>query len=86
MNVIDHGMNIQQAVDGPRFHDQWLPDYIRIERQGFPPDVVAALEKMGHQVKAEANMGDVEAVMIDPRTGMLYGASDPRGGGKAVGY
>ncbi|MDE3155842.1 MAG: gamma-glutamyltransferase [Acidobacteriota bacterium] len=86
MNVVDHGMNIQQAVDAPRFHDQWLPDYIRIERQGFPPDVVAALEKMGHQVKAEANMGDVEAVMIDPRTGMLYGASDPRGGGKAVGY
>ncbi|HVB37232.1 MAG TPA: gamma-glutamyltransferase [Vicinamibacterales bacterium] len=86
MNVIDHGMNIQQAVDAPRFHDQWLPDYIRIERRGFPPALVSALEGMGYQVKEEGDMGDVEAVMIDPRTGTLYGAADPRAGGKAVGY
>lgn len=86
VNVIDHGMNLQQAVDAPRFHHQWLPDDIRIERKGFPPSLVQALEKMGYQVKAESDMGDVEAIEIDPKTGMRDGAADPRAGGKAVGY
>jgi gamma-glutamyltranspeptidase/glutathione hydrolase len=86
VNVIDHGMNLQQAVDAPRFHHQWLPDDIRIERHGFPPALVQALEKMGYQVKAQADMGDVEAIMIDPATGTRYGAADPRAGGRAVGY
>jgi gamma-glutamyltranspeptidase/glutathione hydrolase len=79
-------MNLQQAVDAPRFHHQWLPDDIRIERKGFPPSLVQALEKMGYQVKAESDMGDVEAIEIDPKTGMRDGAADPRAGGKAVGY
>jgi gamma-glutamyltranspeptidase/glutathione hydrolase len=86
VNVIDHGMNLQQAVDAPRFHHQWLPDDIRIERKGFPPALVQALGKMGYQVKAEGDMGDVEAIMIDPATGARYGAADPRAGGRAVGY
>jgi gamma-glutamyltranspeptidase/glutathione hydrolase len=86
VNVIDHGMNLQQAVDAPRFHHQWLPDDIRIERKGFPPSLVQALEKMGYQVKAESDMGDVEAIEIDPKTGMRDGAADPRAGGKAVGF
>jgi gamma-glutamyltranspeptidase/glutathione hydrolase len=86
VNVIDHGMNVQEAVDAPRFHHQWLPDYIRIEHQGFPKDVVSALEAMGHQVKAQDNMGDVHAIWIDPATNVRYGASDPRADGRTIGY
>ena len=86
MNVIDHRMNIQQAVDAPRFHDQWLPDVLRIEPTGFSPALVHSLEAMGYHVKVEPNMGDAEAIMIDPKTGTRYGASDRRASGLAVGY
>jgi gamma-glutamyltranspeptidase/glutathione hydrolase len=86
VNVLDFGMNVQEAVDAPRFHHQWQPDYIRIERQGFPVDVVSALEAMGHKVQAQENMGDVQAIWIDPRTNVRYGASDPRMDGRTVGY
>lgn len=86
MNVIDHGMDVQEAVDAPRFHHQWLPDQIRIERQGFPLDVVRNLEAMGHTVSRQADMGDVHAILIDPKTGLRLGASDPRLDGRTLGY
>jgi gamma-glutamyltranspeptidase/glutathione hydrolase len=86
VNVLDFGMNVQEAVDAPRFHHQWLPDTIRIERQGFPADVVSALEAMGHKVQVQENMGDVHAIWIDPRTNVRYGASDPRMDGRTLGY
>jgi gamma-glutamyltranspeptidase/glutathione hydrolase len=86
MNVIDHQMDVQEAVDAARFHHQWLPDEIRIERRGFPVDVVRALEAMGHKVKAGYDMGDVHAIMIDPKTLVRLGASDPRMNGRTVGY
>lgn len=86
MNVIDHGMDVQEAVDAPRFHHQWLPDHIRIERRGFPADVIRALEARGHTVVPLADMGDVHAIMIDPKTGTRLGASDPRMDGITLGY
>jgi gamma-glutamyltranspeptidase / glutathione hydrolase len=86
MNVIDHQMDVQEAVDAARFHHQWLPDEIRIERRGFPVDVVRALEAMGHKVKPGGAMGDVHAILIDPKTGVRLGASDPRMDGRTVGY
>ena len=86
MNVIDHAMDVQEAVDAPRFHHQWLPDEIRIERQGFPLDVRRALEAMGHTVAEREDMGDVHAIWIDPATGVRYGASDPRLDGRTIGY
>lgn len=86
LNVIDYGMNVQEAVDAPRFHHQWYPDEIRIERQGFPADVVQALEARGHKVTTQGDMGDVHAILIDPKTGLRYGASDPRMDGRTVGY
>lgn len=86
LNVVDFGMNVQEAVDAPRFHHQWLPDVIRLERQGFPADVVNALEAMGHATEAGADMGDVHAIMIDPATGLRLGASDPRLDGRTLGY
>jgi gamma-glutamyltranspeptidase/glutathione hydrolase len=86
MNVIDHQMDVQEAVDAARFHHQWLPDEIRIERRGFPVDVVRALEAMGHKVKPGGDMGDVHAILIDPKTFVRLGASDPRMNGRTVGY
>ncbi len=87
VNVIDFGMNLQQAIDAPRFHHQWMPDRIQFEPLGINRDTRAALEKKGH-VFAEkpGHMGDAEGVMIDPKTGMRLGASDPRSGGVSVGY
>jgi gamma-glutamyltranspeptidase / glutathione hydrolase len=86
MNVIDHQMDVQEAVDAARFHHQWLPDEIRIERRGFPTDVIRALEAMGHKVKPGGDMGDVHAILIDPKTGVRLGASDPRMDGRTIGY
>lgn len=87
VNVIDFGMNIQQAIDAPRFHHQWMPDRIQFEPMGINRDTRAALERKGH-IFAEkpGNMGDAEGVMIDAKTGMRLGASDPRSGGVPVGY
>jgi gamma-glutamyltranspeptidase/glutathione hydrolase len=85
LNVVDFKMTVQEAVDAPRFHHQWLPDAIRIERQGFPADVVTALEAMGHTITTGPNMGDVHAIAIDD-SGLRLGASDPRLDGRTAGY
>ncbi|MDR3560421.1 MAG: gamma-glutamyltransferase [Negativicutes bacterium] len=78
LNVVDHGMNIREAVDAPRVHMQWLPDEIRIERNGLSQDVIDKLTAMGYTVVVKAPMGDVNAIIIDPATGVMYGAGDPR--------
>ncbi|REC96627.1 gamma-glutamyltransferase [Kushneria indalinina] len=74
-NVIDHGMNIQSAVSAPRFHDQWLPDEIRIE-DGFSPDTVRLLESMGHNVTQQSAMGASQSILINDDG--FQGGADPR--------
>lgn len=93
MGVVDYGLNIQEAVNAPRFHHQWLPDFIRVET-GFSPDTIHLLETMGHKI--EVGIGDSgrwsgywsdgECIAIDAKTGERLGASDFRNNGKAVGY
>jgi gamma-glutamyltranspeptidase/glutathione hydrolase len=93
MGVIDYGMTIQEAVNAPRFHNQWLPDVLNVERW-FSPDTVLALQKMGYHVQFGLHDGenvspywsDAECIAIDPKTGERLGASDGRNNGKAVGY
>src|SRR5258708_22614260 len=77
LNVVDFGMNPQEAVDAPRFHHQWLPDSIALER-GFSPDAVALLRSRGHEVKQDP--GPVSAVveLIVKDGGWLQGAADAR--------
>jgi gamma-glutamyltranspeptidase/glutathione hydrolase len=77
MNVIDHKMNIQSAVNAPRIHHQWLPDEIRIE-QGISLDTIRLLENMGHQVVQKKSMGSIQSILIDRENGKVYGAADPR--------
>lgn len=86
LNVIDFGMNLQQAVDAPRIHHQWLPDRLYIEGQGFSPGTIDRLRAMGHDVLALGSWGDVQAVMIDPATGDRLGAGDGRYSARPLGY
>lgn len=86
MGVIDFGLDIQQAVNAPRFHHQWEPDQIFIESVGISPDTIKLLETRGHKVKAQGYWSDGECIAVDPRSGDLLGAADGRNGGKAVGY
>jgi gamma-glutamyltranspeptidase/glutathione hydrolase len=86
MGVIDYGMHIQEAVNAPRFHHQWLPDEIRMEHTGFSADTVHLLEQRGHKIVFSEAWSDGECIMVDPKTGERLGASDARNEGKAVGY
>lgn len=86
MGVIDYGLDIQQAVNAPRFHHQWQPDEIDIEKTGISPDTIKLLQARGHTIKMETYWSDGECIAVDPKTGELLGAPDGRNGGKAVGY
>lgn len=76
VNSIDFGMNVSEATNAPRFHHQWLPDQLRVEK-GFSPDTLRLLEAKGQHVKVLPAMGSTQSIMIGP-DGMRYGASDPR--------
>ena len=86
VNVVDFGFTIQEAIDAPRFHHQWLPDELRMENHGFSEDVTKALEARGHRLAFRGFMGDAQGIMLEPKTGMRLGASDPRGDGLTIGY
>jgi gamma-glutamyltranspeptidase / glutathione hydrolase len=86
IGVQDYGLDIQQAVNAPRFHEQWLPDRIMLERNRFSPDTIALLKERGNDVTF-GGIGDDECIQIDLNTGLRLGASDARNEiGKAVGY
>jgi gamma-glutamyltranspeptidase / glutathione hydrolase len=76
-NVIDFGMNIQQAVNAPRLHHQWLPDRISIEQDGVTPETAEKLKQMGHTVSLGGRQGTAHSIMVDAR-GRKLGAPDPR--------
>ncbi|MGH7823189.1 MAG: gamma-glutamyltransferase, partial [Candidatus Binatia bacterium] len=78
-NVIDHGMSLQEAVDAPRIHHQWLPDTVYLEPGALSPEVRAALEARGHSfTDSERTWGAAECILVDPKTGALHGANDRR--------
>jgi gamma-glutamyltranspeptidase/glutathione hydrolase len=86
-NVIDYGMNIQQAIDFPRIHHQWLPDELVFEPYGLSGDTQKALLALGHKLARPHYLGDAEGIMIEEKTGVRLGATDPRrSDGLAVGY
>ena len=86
-NVVDYGMNIQQAIDAPRIHHQWLPDELVFEPYGLSGDTQAALIARGHKLAKPRYLGDAEGIMIEEKTGVRLGAVDPRrSDGLAVGY
>ncbi|MCU7371702.1 gamma-glutamyltransferase [Paucibacter sp. O1-1] len=95
LNVIDYGMTVQEAVDAPRFHQQWLPDLTNVETFALSPDTRALLEAKGHKLGAPQPANHMAAILIGaPSLGgkpvgkhRFYGANDPRrNGGLALGY
>jgi gamma-glutamyltranspeptidase/glutathione hydrolase len=95
LNVIDYGMDIQEAVDAPRFHQQWLPETTNLEPFALSPDTQKILEGMGHKFVGAQPANHVAAILVGaPSLGgkprgsyKYYGANDPRRGtGLALGY
>jgi gamma-glutamyltranspeptidase/glutathione hydrolase len=95
LNVIDYGMNVQEAVDAPRFHQQWLPDLTYVENFAISPDTRKLLEAAGHKLGARQPANHVAAILVGaPSLGgkavgknRFYGANDPRrNSGLALGY
>jgi gamma-glutamyltranspeptidase/glutathione hydrolase len=86
INVIDHDMNIQQAIDAPRIHQQWLPDELNYEPYGISPDTMKILSSFGHKfADRPGNIASATGIMID-KEGVRLGAIDSRSDGVAVGY
>jgi gamma-glutamyltranspeptidase/glutathione hydrolase len=95
-NIIDYDMNLQQAIDAPRIHNQWLPDEIAYEPYALSEDTLRILRLRGHTLRirpdagwtnGDGYMGDAAGVMIDAKTRVRLGATDPRrSDGLALGY
>ncbi len=86
LSVADQGLNIQQAVDAPRFHQQYLPDAVMLE-PGFAPATIDGLRSMGYTLRIGRHWGDGECIEVDPKTGELEGGQDHRHHyGEAAGY
>lgn len=85
INVIDHDMNIQQAIDAPRIHHQWFPDEILSEPLGMSADTQKVLEKLGHKFSRPGHIASMTGIMIDEK-GVRLGAIDSRSDGEAIGY
>ena len=95
MIPVDDGMDVQEAVDAPRFHQQWLPETTQLERRALSPDTQRLLEAMGHRFAESAPANHIAAILVGaPALGAapvgrnrLYGANDPRRRtGLAAGY
>jgi gamma-glutamyltranspeptidase / glutathione hydrolase len=85
LNWMRLGMDAQTAINAPRFHHQWLPDVVLMEKL-FSPEMEAQLKARGYTVKRRGHIGLVNAIGIDAKTGERCGAADPRDNGSAVGY
>jgi gamma-glutamyltranspeptidase/glutathione hydrolase len=87
LNVVDYGMNVKQAIDAPRIHMQWYPDLVFAEPRAFAPNVQRELEAMGYRIRGVRQMGDIAAIVVNPKTGELESVNDPRyPAGSAAGY
>ncbi len=80
-SMVDHGMNAAEAMEAPRFHNQWLPDVLLVER-GLSPDTIRLLREKGQNVVVGGTMGSVATIQI--RDGLMMGASDTRQRGTAA--
>jgi gamma-glutamyltranspeptidase/glutathione hydrolase len=85
LNWMRLGLDAQAAINAPRFHHQWMPDVILMEKD-FPASMESALNAEGYQTRRRGHIGLVNAIGIDHKTGERLGAADPRDNGAAVGY
>ena len=85
LNVIDHGMGMQEAVNAKRVHHQWYPDEIRVETDALSNSTQAQLEALGHRLRMTDKIGRMDCILVLP-DGRLEGGADPRGDNTALGY
>jgi len=85
LNVIDYKMTMQEAVDSKKFHHQWLPDLIVIEKKTINNDIKDALIQMGHKFNERTSIGRMDCILVN-EAGKLEGAADKRGDNIAIGY
>ncbi|WP_230981274.1 gamma-glutamyltransferase [Echinicola salinicaeni] len=85
LNVVDHGMDMREAVSSARVHHQWKPNFIFPEKGGLEETTKSALEEMGHTIKERGSIGRVDAILVNEK-GLLEGAGDPRGDDWAAGF
>ena len=85
LNVIDHGMGMQEAVNAKRVHHQWYPDEIRVETDALSNSTQAQLEDLGHRLRMTDKIGRMDCILVLP-DGRLEGGADPRGDNTALGY
>lgn len=85
LNWVRLGMDAQSAINAPRFHHQWLPDQLVMEKL-FSPEMEEQMKDRGYAIKRRGHIGLVNAIGIDPKTGVRCGAADPRDDGSAIGY
>jgi gamma-glutamyltranspeptidase / glutathione hydrolase len=85
LNVIEHGMGMQEAVNAKRFHSQWLPDLITAEENAFDASTLTALENLGHQFRFRKAIGRVDAILV-LKDGRYEGGADSRGDDYAEGF
>lgn len=84
LNVVEAGMGMQEAVNAKRFHNQWMPDEIRMEKEAIPAPAVRELESRGHRIRSVNAIGRCDAILV--KDGKLYGGADPRGDDTSTGY
>jgi len=86
VNVIVFKMSLDSAIDKPRFHHQWQPEYLQYESGSIDDEVMSKLKDKGHQVKQVSDYGRVEGILVDWKNRTYYGHTDRRGYGAAIGY
>ena len=84
MNIVDYDMNIEDAVESPRFHHQWLPDIIQFEARGFSKETLDGLNNMGHNYDFKNSIGEANCIQIIDD--LKFGTGDSRRGGSAIAY
>jgi len=88
VNVVDFNMPLQDAIDAARMDHEWMPDLLRLEKGAITEELIESLKAMGHKMKESSRwrQGDAHSILIDPITGLYYGAADKRSQGSAIGY
>lgn len=86
MNIVDFEMNIEDAVESPRFHHQWLPDVIQFENRGFSDETLSKLQGMGHEYVFRRVIGEANCIQIHGDLKLKLGSADSRRAASAIAY
>jgi len=85
-NVIDFKMNIEDAVESPRYHHQWLPDVVFVEQFGYATETLDVLKERGYKFALRSSIGEANCIMYDPKTKIIHASGDSRRGASAIAY